>query len=182
MSNLLGMSIKYHAQVGMVDTYGMNFGSRFWMHEQHSRSVQSLGLASFQQAQVNRHKKTITNFQHNYKTSTLSSLSTKLLLMRKPNFKTTNYEKLNNCKLQRYFFTNKTLLNDLHAQTSLLNFSKQLIGIKLLNDLQDYASFLFFAPQPHLAFFLTNILFSNLNQSTLQKDISEAREYFLQKN
>src|SRR5664279_2515684 len=45
MKNLLGMAGKYHVWVGMVDTSGKVFGSRFWMHEQHSRLVLSFRLA-----------------------------------------------------------------------------------------------------------------------------------------
>ena len=38
---------RYHVWVGMVDSAGKIFGSRVWMHEQHSRSVQSLGSQRF---------------------------------------------------------------------------------------------------------------------------------------
>ena len=31
----------------MVDTNGMDFGSRIWMHEKHSLSVQSLGKQGY---------------------------------------------------------------------------------------------------------------------------------------
>ena len=43
MKNLLGVAKKYHIYVVMVDTNGMDFGSRFWMHEKHSLSVLGLG-------------------------------------------------------------------------------------------------------------------------------------------
>ena len=43
MKYLLGMVENTTQQVVMVDTNGMGFGSRFWMHEKHSLSVQGLG-------------------------------------------------------------------------------------------------------------------------------------------
>ena len=36
--------MKYLVWVGMMDTAGKKFGSRIWMHEQYSCSVQSFGL------------------------------------------------------------------------------------------------------------------------------------------
>ena len=47
MKNLLGVARKYHIQVVMVDTDGMDFGSRIWMHEKHFLSVQSLGQQGY---------------------------------------------------------------------------------------------------------------------------------------
>jgi len=60
----------------------------------------------------------------------------------------------------------------------LLNTSKRLQGIRLskFNDLQDYASFSLY--HYHTQHFLNQ----HINQATLQTNISEAREYFLQKN
>ena len=43
MKYLLGVAGNTTQQVGMVDTNGMSFASRFWMHEKHSLSVQGLG-------------------------------------------------------------------------------------------------------------------------------------------
>ena len=55
----------------MVDTNGMGFGSRFWMHEKYSLSVQGFWLARLFEANssMNRYSKTyIRTYCNHYKT------------------------------------------------------------------------------------------------------------------